>query len=320
MENVNHITIFGLHLTINKVAFKLPIFGGWEIRWYGIIIAIGFLLALLYAYKYAKRFNIDINRAIDVVIVTVPVAIICARMYYLIFDSSEPFRFSNLLPTDRGFSGLAIYGGVIGAFACGALMCYLRKVNILDMFDLAAMGFLIGQGVGRWGNFTNQEAFGAPTGSKFFGMTSESVVSDFIRQGYDSNALAHPCFLYESMWCIAGFFIIHKLSGKRRFSGETFLMYGTWYGFGRAIIEGFRTDSLMLGNLRVSQLLSVLLCLTCAALLVILRKKFALSINDSSYVPMITADDETDGEEAEEETTDIETREEITEAENEQDN
>ena len=283
MEGINHITIFGIHLTVNQVAFTLPFGGGWEIRWYGIIIALGFVLALLYAYKFSKQYNIDLDKALDVVIITVPVAILCARAYYMIFDSDEAFRWSDFLPSGGGFSGLAIYGGVIGAFVCGGLMCYFKKINVLDMFDLASVGFLIGQGVGRWGNFTNQEAFGSPTGSSFFGMTSENVRYTFEELGYSPNALAHPCFLYESIWCLSGVFLLHKFSKNRKFSGETFLMYGVWYGFGRTIIEGLRTDSLMIGYLRVSQVLSAALCIICAVLLVAIRLKVKQNQNASEY-------------------------------------
>ncbi len=282
--NIYNVTIFGIHLKLKPIAFTLPIGSGWDIYWYGIIIAVGFLLALIFAYKNAKRFNIDIDRGIDVVLVTTPVAILCARAYYLIFDDEKTSSIADFFGFgSSGFSGLAIYGAVIGALVCGGLMCYIRKVKILDMFDLTVMGFLIGQAVGRWGNFVNQEAFGGPTGSKWWGMTSESVVSDFISKGFDPDKLAHPCFLYESIWCLVGFLIINKLSKTRRFSGETLLMYGTWYGFGRAIIELLRTDSLMIGNIKVSCLLSVLLCLLSAVLLFYFERKIKLTKNDGDY-------------------------------------
>jgi len=269
-----NVTIFGIHLRLKPVAFSLPIGSGWDIYWYGIIIAFGFMLALIYAYKNAKRFNLDVDRATDVVLVTTPVAILCARAYYLIFDGVKLESFSDFFGFGgSGFAGLAIYGGVIGAFLCGGIMCLIKKVKILDMFDITALGFLIGQGIGRWGNFINQEAFGGPTGSKWWGMTSEAVVSDFISKGYDETALAHPCFLYESIWCLVGFVVIHKLSKNRKFSGQVLLMYGTWYGFGRSIIEVLRTDSLMIGNIKVSCLLSVLVCISCATTLYIIGKK-----------------------------------------------
>ncbi|MBR6902896.1 MAG: prolipoprotein diacylglyceryl transferase, partial [Clostridia bacterium] len=167
-----NVTLFGIHLKIHPIAFTLPIGkNGWDIYWYGIIIASGFLLAVLYAAKNAKRFNINFDRLLDVVIVTTPVAILCARTYYVLFDGekisgiSDFFGFGN----NSGFSGIAIYGGVIGAAVCGTVMCKIKKIKIFDALDLAAVGFLIGQGIGRWGNFMNQEAYGSFTGSSFWG-------------------------------------------------------------------------------------------------------------------------------------------------------
>lgn len=265
------VTIFGIDITLKPVAFTLPIGDGWKVYWYGIIIAIGFMLALIYAYTNYKRFNLDLDRALDVVLVTVPVAILCARAYYVIFDGEKTESISDFfgLGNGQGFQGLAIYGGVIGAFVTGFLMCKLRKVKFTDMFDLAALGFLIGQGVGRWGNFVNQEAYGTFTGSDWWGMQSDITVMEM------GEGLVHPCFLYESVWCITGFVLIHFLSKKRKFSGEVFLMYLAWYGFGRAIIETLRTDSLMIGPFKVSLLLGVLLCAASITAIVIIRKKLA---------------------------------------------
>ena len=280
------VTIFGIDIVLNPVAFTIPIGSGWSVYWYGIIIALGFMLALLYGYKNTERLGINTDRMLDVALVTTPLAILCARSYYLIFDGikgnffKEFFNFSG-----KGFSGLAIYGGVIGAAVFGVLMCKIRKVSIPDMLDLASLGFLIGQGIGRWGNFINQEAFGGPTGSKFWGMTSENVVSVFAEKGYDPTALAHPCFLYESVWCILGFFILHKLSKKRSFSGETALMYCVWYGFGRAFIELLRIDSLMIGNIRVSALVSVVICIAAAFIIAYKRSK-VVPKQQEEYVSM----------------------------------
>ena len=283
-----NVTIFGIHLKLKPIAFTLPIGNGWDIYWYGIIIATGFLLALLYGYKNAKRFNLDLDRVLDVVLVSTPVAILCARSYYLIFDGEKLESFSDFFGFgNSGFSGLAIYGAVIGAFLSGLIMCIIRKVKILDMFDLGSMGFLIGQGIGRWGNFMNQEAFGGPTGSSWWGMTSENVRSDFLMLGYDENALAHPCFLYESIWCIIGFFVINKFSKNRKFSGQIVLMYGVWYGFGRAIIELLRTDSLMIGRLKVSCLLSVVIAVTSLILLIVFYKRSSENENTGDYLPIM---------------------------------
>ncbi len=278
---VYDVTIFGINIPVKPVAFTLPIFGGWNVYWYGIIIALGFLLALVYAFFNAKRFSLNLDRLLDVVLVAAPVAVLSARLYYIVFSDdmkiTEFFNFSS-----GGFAGLAIYGAVIGALVSGALMCWLRRVNILDAFDMAAIGFLIGQGIGRWGNFVNQEAFGSATGSSWFGMTSEAVAAEL-----GEGVLAHPCFLYESVWCLIGVYILHKISKKRLFSGQIILSYCVWYGFGRGIIELLRTDSLYLvGNIRVSSLLSFLICIGAAvALFLIIRKQKAQS-SDTEYVSM----------------------------------
>ena len=296
------VTIFGINLTLNPIAFTLPIGkNGWDIYWYGIIIATGFLLALIYGYKNAKRLGIELDPMLDVVLVTTPVAILCARAYYVIFDGEKLQGIGDFFGfgDSSGFSGIAIYGGVIGAALCGLLMCKLRRVSFLDLVDLAALGFLIGQGVGRWGNFMNQEAYGSFTGSSWWGMQSTKTILEMGGEG-----LVHPCFLYESIWCIAGFFVLHYISKKRRFSGEVALFYGVWYGAGRAVIELLRTDSLMLGKIRVSSLLSVVLCLTCASLIVYLRSKHKEIAHDSEYGAMFDAQEQNESleEESAEET------------------
>lgn len=287
------VSIFGIDITLNPIAFTIPIGEGWDVYWYGVIIAIGFLLALIYAYTNYKRFNLDLDRMLDVVLVTVPVAILCARAYYVIFDGVKLESFGDFfgLGKSSGFQGLAIYGGVIGAFVTGYLMCKLRKVKFTDMFDIASLGFLIGQGIGRWGNFVNQEAYGAFTGSSWWGMQSDVTILEM------GPGLVHPCFLYESIWCFIGFALIHILSKKRKFSGEVFLMYLAWYGFGRAIIETLRTDSLMVGPFKVSFVLALLLCAVSITLIIVIRKK--LNQNDGVYESVF-------GEETEETTEEVE--------------
>ncbi len=263
------VTIFGIDITLKPVAFTIPIGNGWDVYWYGIIIAFGFMLALIYAYKNYKRFNLDIDRVLDVVLVTTPVAILCARAYYVIFDGVKLTSFKDFFGfgDSSGFAGLAIYGGVIGAAVTGAVMCKIRNVKMTDAFDLAALGFLIGQAVGRWGNFVNQEAYGSFTNSSFWGMESDVTIMEIGR------GLVHPCFLYESIWCIIGFIVVHNLSKKRKFSGETALMYCAWYGFGRGFIELLRTDSLMLGPIRVSCILAFTLCVSSVVAIILIRKK-----------------------------------------------
>ncbi len=282
------VTIFGINLTLNPIAFTIPIGDGWKVYWYGIIIALGFALAMIYGYLNAKRFNIDVDKMLDVVLVATPLAILGARAYYLIFDG-EPMTggIKEFFGLDgSGFSGLAIYGAIIGALIGGTVMCLIRKVKILDIFDLAAIAFLIGQGIGRWGNFMNQEAFGGPTGSDFWGMTSDNVVREFISLGYPSNALAHPCFLYESIWCLIGVIVLHKLSMKRKFSGETSLIYCIWYGFGRGFNEILRTDSLMIGSLKVSCILSFVICFAALGVLIYVRRRMTEKVTETNYEAM----------------------------------
>ncbi len=300
----NTITIFGITLNIDPVAFTIPGIN-WPIYWYGILIGTGCLLALIYGMVYAPRFNIDKDRMLDVVLVTIPVAILCARAYYCIFDNVSGTKITSVkeffgLGQVGGFSGLAIYGGIIGAFLCGALMCKLRKVNILDMFDLAAVGFLIGQAIGRWGNFTNQEAYGTFTGSSWWGMESSITKIEL------GDGLVHPCFLYESVWCIIGFIILHRISKNRKFSGQIFLMYGAWYGFGRFFIEGLRTDSLTLGKIRISQMVAIIAFVTCTALVLYLYNKHKKKAETLPYEEMFKEQmDDGDEETAQEEQANI---------------
>lgn len=264
-----NVTIFGINITLRPVAFSIPIGNGWDIYWYGIFIALGFLLAIVYGIRNAERFGIDKDRMLDVILVATPVSIFCARLYYVLFDGEKCESLSDFIgfSSSSGLAGIAIYGAVIGAFVSGAIMCKVRKIKIANMFDLGALGFLIGQGIGRWGNFVNQEAYGDFTGSSFFGMQSEKTIAEM------GEGLVHPCFLYESLWCALGFVIIHKLSKNRKFSGETFLMYCAWYGFGRGFIEILRTDSLMIGNIKVSCLLAFTLCIASVITIAVIRNK-----------------------------------------------
>lgn len=319
MESYN-VVIFGLELTLKPIAFTLPIGNGWDVYWYGIIIALGFLLAIIYAMKNYKRFELNLDRMLDVVLVAVPVSILCARAYYVLFDPNGKINSIGEffgIGTGSGLSGIAIYGAVIGAFAAGGLTCYIRKVNILDMFDIGAIGFLIGQAVGRWGNFVNQEAFGGFTGSSWWGMESERTISYMkkyltdiaIKDGASyseieaitGEGLVHPCFLYESLWCLAGFFILNYFSKKRSFKGQLALLYCVWYGFGRAIIECFRTDSLMIGPFKVSVLVSVIICIAAIIILIVVSKKKKVKVLAEGYEGIFAESEEVQGLEVAEE-------------------
>ncbi len=276
---VNHVSFpgLGLEMEINRVAFTVF---GVPIYWYGVCIALGLLLGMLYAFRYAKSYGIDADRMVDVIFASTIAAIIGGRAYYV---ATAPFKYQSIWEMiDIRLGGIAIYGGIIAAFAMGALMCRVRKVPMLPMFDLAAQGFLIGQCLGRWGNFFNQEAFGGNT-TLPWGMISEStqqylqaVQETLAAQGMtvDPSMPVHPTFLYESIWCGLGFLLLWRYSKHRRFHGEMTLLYIMWYGFERFFVEGLRTDSLMVGNVRISQAVAALSVAAALVLWVILRRKY----------------------------------------------
>ena len=225
--------------------------GPLTINWYGLIIACGLLLAVLYACRRSKQFGLKSDDLIDGVLFIVPFAIICARLYYCIFQwDSYKKNPIEILYIWNG--GLAIYGGVIGAAIGIFVLAKVKKIKVGAVLDITSLGFLIGQSIGRWGNFFNREAFGVETDA-------------FLRMGL-TNAYTgkvtyyHPTFLYESVWNAIGFVLIHHLSKKRKYDGQVALMYLAWYGLGRTFIEGLRTDSLYLGSLRVSQILAAITC------------------------------------------------------------
>ena len=228
-----------------------------------------------------KRYGIDPDRAIDAVIGGIVGGIVGARIYYVLFHWDSFAGDWKSVFNIRG-GGLAIYGGVIGALLVGGLVAKLRKVKLMPMLDIVAVGFLLGQGIGRWGNFTNHEAFGTNTDS-IFGMSSGKIQEWIVNNtAYAGNTLygkginlsehypVHPCFLYESVWCLLGFFLLAYIARKhRKFDGQIFLMYVAWYGFERFFVEGLRTDSLYIGTLRVSQVLAAVSCVTAIVLLIV---------------------------------------------------
>ncbi len=243
----------GLDLRVHSEAFTLF---GLTVTWYGVLITAGMLLAMVYGFSRMRSFGLDPDRAIDGVIGGVIGGIIGARLYYIAFHwSSYAGDWKSIFNIRSG--GLAIYGGIIGALLVGSVVCKLRKVRLLPMLDVVSLGFLIGQCIGRWGNFMNHEAFGGNTDS-IFGMSSGRIQTWIARNYADgsvvSNETVHPCFFYESMWCLLGFLLLHFVSKKwRKFDGQIFLMYVIWYGAGRFFIEGLRTDSLYLGTVKISQ-------------------------------------------------------------------
>lgn len=231
---------------------------GIDIYWYGILIAVGIVLAYIYAMRRMTRdFGIVKDRAFDVIFAATLGGFLCARIYYCVFRTLDPnsdtkYNFITTFTTIRD-GGIAIYGGVIGAVLIGLLFCKIRKVNFFAMADVASLGFLIGQGIGRWGNFINQEAYGEFCSKDWiFGMTGTRIAEEV-----GTSAPVHPCFLYESVWCLLGFLLLHLYSKKlRSYDGELALLYVAWYGFERMFVEGLRTDSLYLGQVRISQVLA----------------------------------------------------------------
>ena len=193
-----------------------------------------------------------------------PVAVICARIYYCAF-SWELYADNPISVLYIWEGGIAIYGSVIGAVLGIVAFCKIKKIKIATVLDIVSLGFLIGQALGRWGNFFNREAFGAETES-FFRM-------GLMKASTGAVTYYHPTFLYESVWNAAGFLLLHFLSKKRRFDGQIALGYLAWYGLGRAFIEGLRTDSLYIGSIRVSQLLAAVSCVVAVGLLLVLSRK-----------------------------------------------
>lgn len=269
----------GLSFDLDETAFSIF---GVDIKWYGLIITFGMLLAMIYGFSQMKKYGVDPDRAIDAVIGGVIGGIIGARAYYVIMNW-ENYRndIGSIFNLRNG--GLAIYGGIIGAVLVGGLVARFRKVRLLPLLDVVSIGFLLGQGIGRWGNFTNQEAFGCNT-DNIFGMSSGKIQQWIMANG-DSATLAdgqtlyasqpvHPCFLYESVWCLLGFVLLVIFAKKiRRFDGQIFLIYAAWYGLERFFVEGLRTDSLMIGSLRVSQALAAVCVIASLILLVVFGLK-----------------------------------------------
>lgn len=270
----------GIDITINDTAFTLF---GLEIKWYGLLITLGMLLAMIYCFSQMKKYGIDPDRAIDAVIGGIIGGLIGARAYYVIMQWEDyAGNWKSIFNIRNG--GLAIYGGIIGAVIVGGLVAKLRKVKLLPLLDVASMGFLLGQGIGRWGNFTNQEAFGYNT-DNIFGMSSGKIRDWIISVNSDMSSPddliamnadkpVHPCFLYESVWCLLGFVLLAIFAKKiRKFDGQIFLMYLGWYGLERFFIEGLRTDSLMIGTMRVSQVLAAICFISSVILLVVILNK-----------------------------------------------
>ena len=269
MSNITHVYFDGLGIDFDLPSVAFSVFG-YDIHWYGIIIAFGFSLAVLYGGRKAYKWKMSLDGMTDVLIWGTLLGIVCARLYYVAFEWEYYSQHLNEIPAIWN-GGIAIYGGIIGALIGAAIGCKIGKIDFLNLLDLGSLGLLIGQGIGRWGNFFNQEAFGTNTDTALFRMwspkihdTLENSAALLAQKGItvDPNTAVHPTFLYESVWCLFSFVVLHiVVTYFRKFKGEVFMMYGVLYGLERMIVEGMRTDSLYIGStsIRVSQVLSAVI-------------------------------------------------------------
>ncbi|MBQ2668948.1 MAG: prolipoprotein diacylglyceryl transferase [Clostridia bacterium] len=262
----------GISVNVNPVAFRL---GNFEVYWYGILIGIGFMLAVLYGFSSCKKMNINKDHLFDTIIGGLIGGVVGARLYYVAFYPGTKYIDNPMEIFAIHEGGLGIYGGIIGGLLCGALIAKWRKMHVFAVLDVASIGFLIGQCIGRWGNFINQEAFGRATELPW-GMYSPITAQEVA-------GFVHPCFLYESLLCALGFVVLHVFTRYlRQYDGQTFLLYIAWYGVSRFFIEGVRTDSLLLPgvDLRVSQVVAAASVCAAVVLLVlgfVFRNKLTLS-------------------------------------------
>ena len=282
----------GIDFDLPSVAFSI---GTYEVHWYGIVIAFGFALAVLYGGRMAYKWKMSLDGMTDVLLWGTVFGIIFARAYYVFFQwdyySLHP---GEIIAIWNG--GIAIYGGIIGAIIGAAIGCKAGKINFQNLLDLGALGLLIGQGSGRWGNFFNQEAFGTNTETALFRMWSAKIrdtlsadQADLLAKGIEVNPeqAVHPTFLYESVWCLLVFAMLHIIVTKhRKFKGEVFLLYGIFYGLERMIVEGMRTDSLYIANttIRVSQLLSAVIVVVFAVWLITMFVKLKKGTLSRKYL------------------------------------
>lgn len=249
-----------LFFNINPIAFSL---GKVNVYWYGILITFAIILGLVLARRRDGKYGIRYCDVEDFVIWAIPISIIFARIYYVVFSwDSYKDDFSSVFKIWNG--GLAIYGGIIGAVLTAIVYCKVKKIKLLDLLDYCVPFLALGQAIGRWGNFFNREAYGLETNS-FFRMELLQRNGEYIS--------VHPTFLYESIGLIIIFIILMKL--KRKFSGEVVAAYFGLYGILRSLVEWLRADSLMLGNIKVSLLLSIILVICSIVFIVRNRKKIS---------------------------------------------
>ncbi|PZH49680.1 prolipoprotein diacylglyceryl transferase [Staphylococcus aureus] len=253
---------------IDPVAFNL---GPLSVRWYGIIIAVGILLGYFVAQRALVKAGLHKDTLVDIIFYSALFGFIAARIYFVIFQ--WPYYVENpseIIKIWHG--GIAIHGGLIGGFIAGVIVCKVKNLNPFQIGDIVAPSIILAQGIGRWGNFMNHEAHGGPVSRAF--LEKLHLPNFIIENMYINGQYYHPTFLYESIWDVAGFIILVNIR-KHLKLGETFFLYLTWYSIGRFFIEGLRTDILMLtSNIRVAQLVSILLILISISLIVYRRIKY----------------------------------------------
>ena len=283
MTNLVQFPALGLSFTLNRVAFSI---GGINIYWYGVCIAVGMCLALVFAFRHGVEFGVDADAMVDVILIGVVMGILCARLYYVIF-SWDMYKddIKSIINIREG--GLAIYGGVITAIIVVFIFAKIKKLSPFLLFDTGGFGLITGQMIGRWGNFFNREAFGEYTNGLFaMRLPVDAVRSSDITTKMWNHAetvkgvmyiQVHPTYLYESMWCLMVLIIMLLYRKHKKFDGEVFLIYLLGYGLGRFWIESLRTDQLLLPKvgLPVSQLLAGTIVIVSAILVITGRKKAA---------------------------------------------
>lgn len=273
---MNHVGFpkLGWFTEMNRVAFTLF---GRDFYWYGIIMGAAFLAGVIYAIWRAKRIGFDTDKLVDLILIATPFAIIGARLYYVLFTLDQYDSFLDVIAIWDG--GVAIYGALIAAVLVSVIYCKLRKQNLWDVLDIASPALMLGQAIGRWGNFVNVEAYGTPTDLPW-------KMEIYDGYGYID---VHPTFLYESLWNLIGFIWINLYFKKRKFKGEIFWMYLGWYGLGRSMVEGLRTDSLMWGDIRVSQIFGILCFVVSIIMIIVLRRHVKrIEVETAAYAPVFT--------------------------------
>lgn len=250
---------------MNPVAFNIF---GIAIKWYGILIASGMLIGAILAIMESRRTNFDENYILDVILVSIPSAIVGARLYYVILEwNYYKSNLSEIFAIRNG--GLAIHGGIIAAVIAAFIYTRIKNIKFLRVADICAPSIILGQAIGRWGNFLNQEAFGGSVTKEFISHFPKFIQNQMLISG----VYHHPTFLYESCWDILVFVFLIAYRRKNKITGTVFFIYLALYSLGRFFIEGLRTDSLMIGNLRMAQVVSVVFILISVIGIYILKKR-----------------------------------------------